>query len=215
MRKLLSANFSRLWKSKTFWFLLTALFALCLALSLDKIWQVRSLLAAGYARAIDKRLFSEAPYIGAFQAVFISFFLGTEYSDGTIRNKLVVGHQRGHIFLSNFIVCLAASYVFLAAWWVSMIPYLTALGMPEMGAGGMAYIDGAFVEIEPTPNPLYLTGTVRTVCEFLRDLLPTGQAILMNNADLTNPLLCTALSAVLCVCVTAAGAAAFRRKDIK
>lgn len=277
MRKLLSANFARLWKSKTFWFLLTSLFALCLTLSLDKIWQVRSLLAAGYARAIDKRLFSEAPYIGAFQAVFISFFLGTEYSDGTIRNKLVVGHQRGHIFLSNFVVCLAASYVFLAAWWVSMIPYVTALGMPEMGAGGMAlyalaavgftavftalytamasscsnkaltviltlvvwlgliiagsglynrldelefhggmaYIDGAFVEMEPTPNPLYLTGTVRTVCEFLRDLLPTGQAILMNNADLTNPLLCTALSVVLCVCVTAAGAAAFRRKDIK
>ncbi len=277
MRKLLRANFARLWRSKSFWLILAALFVFYLALSLDKVWQVRSYLAAGYERAIDRNMFSEAPLMGAFQAVFISFFLGTEYSDGTIRNKLVVGHRRGQIFLSNFIVCLAASCVFLAAWWVAMIPYVTALGMPDMGvsgmalyalaalgfsavfaalytalaslssnkavtvvaalvlwlgllfigsalvdrlaepemSGGMAYIDGAFVETEPTPNPLYLTGTVRTVCEFFRDLLPTGQAILMNDASLTQPLPCTALSVVLTVFVVIFGAAAFRRKDIK
>jgi len=277
MRKLLGANFARLWRSKSFWLTLAGLFAVCLVLSVDKIWQVQSLLAANYERPIDKHLFSEAPYIGAFQAVFISFFLGTEYSDGTIRNKLVAGHHRGQIFLSNFLVCFAASCLFLAAWWVSMIPYLTALGMPEMGvkgmalyalaavgftavfaalytalatlcsnkavtvvaalvlwlglavtgsglvdrlyepelSGGMAYIDGTFVEVNPTPNPLYLTGTVRTVCEIFRDLLPTGQAVLMNDANLTHPLPCAALSAVLTVCVCALGAAAFRRKDIK
>ena len=42
-------------------------------------------------------------------SAFCSLFIGTEYSDGTIRNKLVVGHTRGTIYLSNLIVSMAAA----------------------------------------------------------------------------------------------------------
>jgi len=277
MRKLLSANFARLWSSKSFWVTLAALFGFSLVQALNATRMVQNLLELGYERVVDRYMFNEAPYMGIFQGVFISFFLGTEYSDGTVRNKLVVGHRRGEIFLANFIVCFAASCVFLAAWWVAMTPYVAGLGMPEMGAkglalyalvavgftavfaalytslaslssskavtlvlalvlwigllytgnrlvdrlwepemkGGMAYINGAVVETGPVPNPLYLTGAARAVCEFLRDLLPTSQAILMTDAELTRPLPCAALSAVLTVCICILGAAAFRRKDIK
>lgn len=42
---------------------------------------------------------------------FIGFFIGTDYSDGTIRNKLMVGHRREYIYLSNFITVLAGSEI--------------------------------------------------------------------------------------------------------
>ncbi|MDE5582222.1 MAG: ABC transporter permease [Ruminococcus sp.] len=43
--------------------------------------------------------------------VFVGIFLGTEYSDGTIRNKLVVGHKRSDIYLANLITCASGTLI--------------------------------------------------------------------------------------------------------
>lgn len=277
MRKLLSANFARLWKSKDFWCILAVLFVVCLVGNLSSAHAMRDFLEQGYYEPVDRSFFGFAPNLGVFLAAFVSLFLGTEYSDGTIRNKLVIGHQRKEIYLANFLTCFAAGCLFVAAWLIACTPYLFLVGPLEMGVsgfllyamiavgftasftalytllgslssnkaltvifslavwvglilagsglidrleelefnGGMAYIDGAFVEIPTTPNPLYLTGMVRTVCEYLRDLLPTGQMILMNDASIEHPVRQILLSLVLTICVTITGAAAFRRKDIK
>ena len=40
-------------------------------------------------------------YIGFFIAIFVSIFVGKEHSQGIIRNKIIVGHSRVSIFLSN------------------------------------------------------------------------------------------------------------------
>ena len=45
---------------------------------------------------------------GFVTALFVSVFLSAEYSDGTIRNKLMVGHRRKNIYLVNFVTCLLA-----------------------------------------------------------------------------------------------------------
>lgn len=42
---------------------------------------------------------------------FIGFFIGTDYSDGTLRNKIMVGHRRECIYLSNFITVLAGAEI--------------------------------------------------------------------------------------------------------
>ena len=47
-------------------------------------------------------------------ATFVSLFLGIEYEQGTIRNKLLVGHTRASVFCSNLIVCIVASVIMLA-----------------------------------------------------------------------------------------------------
>ena len=46
--------------------------------------------------------------MGLVAAILTSMFIGSEYSDGTIRNKLVVGHSRMRIYLANLIVCSVA-----------------------------------------------------------------------------------------------------------
>lgn len=55
---------------------------------------------SGYPTALDDRFFAYSFFIGILSAIFCSLFTGTEYSDGTIRNKIVVGHSRISIYLS-------------------------------------------------------------------------------------------------------------------
>ena len=38
-------------------------------------------------------------------------YIGTEYSDGTMRNKIIVGQKRKAIYLSNLLVCTAAEII--------------------------------------------------------------------------------------------------------
>ena len=51
---------------------------------------------------IDNGFFGCALFIGIVMAVFCSLFIGTEYSEGTIRNKIIIGQKRGTVYLSNF-----------------------------------------------------------------------------------------------------------------
>ena len=53
---------------------------------------------------IDSFLFYIVMVIGAFSAVCVSQFIGTEYSCGTIRNKLATGHTRTGIYFAQLIL---------------------------------------------------------------------------------------------------------------
>ena len=69
--------------------------------------------------------FNEMLFIHVVMAVFIPFFIGVEYSDGTIRNKIAVGHTRADIYLANVIVCYAAGFLQFITY--SIVSTLSAL----------------------------------------------------------------------------------------
>lgn len=100
MRNLLSANLSRLFKSKLFWteIILSAVIGIFINMNQNDT----------ASHSIDEFLLYYAFFIGLFAAVFCSMFLGNEYSNGTIRNKLIVGHSRHAIYLANLVVCVTA-----------------------------------------------------------------------------------------------------------
>lgn len=113
MRNLLSANFARLWKSRYFWVIGIAaavwgviVYALA-AVNTHDFGQ-----AWGLARA-NANFFIEMLYMGPALAVFCGFYIGLEHSDGTIRNKLCVGHSRRDIYLANLIVSVAVGLMIL------------------------------------------------------------------------------------------------------
>ncbi len=112
MRKLLSANFSRLWRSKIFWALegisaiAGAVFYILAIINTKNIGEDWYLLSGNYY------FFVVLVYIGAIMAVFSSFYIGAEYSDGTIRNKLNVGCARNSIYLANLVVVVTAGVLF-------------------------------------------------------------------------------------------------------
>lgn len=90
----------------------------------------------GIPSVLDDAVFSYAQLIGLTAAVFVSLFLGTEYSDGAIRNKVASGCSRINIYLSGFLTVSAASVLSLAAYWAVMLAVgIPLFGFLEMGAG--------------------------------------------------------------------------------
>ena len=121
MNKLLRADFSRLFKSKEFWICAALMFAVSVGNALRAINSAKNF-SSDTKFYIDEYVFGLAPYTAIIPAVLISLFLGTEYSDKTIRNKLIIGHTRTNIYLADFMTCFAGSVIMLAVWFVGMFP---------------------------------------------------------------------------------------------
>ena len=90
MSKLLSAGFIRLRKDKIFWIALIFMFGAGVFFPVMRYMDMQQ---SGYINNIDNGFFACALFIGIVMAVFCSLFIGTEYSDGTIRNKVVIGQK--------------------------------------------------------------------------------------------------------------------------
>ena len=132
MRKLITANFHRFSKDRFSWCVVGIVVILSLASVFNSAGSFEVMAARGYAMSLEDCYFNQAPLIGAFLALLISMFLGTEFSEGTIRNKLCIGHKRNEIFLSNFISCAFASIVLTAVWLLSCTLLFGLIGPLEM-----------------------------------------------------------------------------------
>lgn len=104
MRKLLSANFSRLFHSKVFWCCWAVMISLTAipVLYFNRLWN----------SAPVRFLYGGDELLPFVSAVLIGLFLGTDYSNRTIRNKLVAGHVRRDIYGSNWVVCTVSVLIF-------------------------------------------------------------------------------------------------------
>lgn len=276
MRDLLSANLLRLKKNYAFWGAMGVSFGLALATVID-VYRVAQ--AFGGTTSVDAELFKYAAFIGILAAELIPLFFGTEYSNGAIRNKLIVGQSRLSIYFANLITGFAACVLCSAAYmlgcmalgipllgWFTQPPALlftaligsllmmaafcaiftfvtmncakkstsvvicllgtfaafiwafvihSMLEAPEFIQGYEMSVNGQVVNAVPEPNPNHLTGLKREVYQFLFDLLPSGQSIQYCSLVLSNPVRLMGLAAAVCVVFTGAGAALFRRKDLK
>ena len=134
MNKLMSSHLARLRKDKVFWLCMASVLVYAVACMLNGCGQA-SVDMSEYNYTLDKFYFHFALSIGAFISVFSSMFLGTEYSDGTIRNKIVVGHTRTEIYLSNLLLTFTASMLMMLVWIVGAMVGIPFLGFWNMGAG--------------------------------------------------------------------------------
>ncbi len=277
MNKLLSAGFARLWKNKPFW--LGMIFFPGIVL-LNLFTNYHDMKLGYFQSSLDPFLYAVFILIGVFTAVWAALFLGTEYSDGTVRNKLVCGHSRTAVYLSSLIICFVSSllvcllsvlFVFMVGIPLFGLPQsptlsimsqygcgilmiaalsgiftllamlinnkpvssivcsigffvllfitiliLNRLDAPEMLTGMYDMtVDGSVIPQEPVPNPRYLRGTARTIHEFLRDLLPLGIGLQLQQGGLQHPLQSCLLALFVTAGTTTGGILAFRRKDLK
>ena len=112
MRKLITANFHRFSKDRFSWCVLGIVVILSLGNVFNSVGSFETMAASGYAVSLDEYYFNQAPLIGAFLALLISMFLGTEFSEGTIRNKLCIGHRGGQATIAHYFY--AISYYIIA-----------------------------------------------------------------------------------------------------
>lgn len=64
-----------------------------------------------YIVLLNQVVFLPLSLYGVVAAAFSAVFLGQEYADGTIRNKLIAGHSRTHIYLSEFLVTATGAII--------------------------------------------------------------------------------------------------------
>ena len=130
MRNLLSAGFVRLWRSKVFW-LSCAFLAAATVIS---IWtRYTDGVRFGYHSSLDSAFTYYVLFIAILIPLVCALFIGTDYDHGTVRNKLICGHGRGAVYLSNLLICSAASLIMCTA---AVVPGL-ALGLPLLGGFAM------------------------------------------------------------------------------
>ena len=120
MSKLLRANFARLFKNRLFRLCIIGIFAATVFAVFDQ---------AKYTEVIDGMLFSGISIISIVSAVFISIFAGTEYSDGTMRNKLYMGHSRVSVYGASLVTCAAAAVIMH----IILIAAVVCFGIPIIG----------------------------------------------------------------------------------
>lgn len=126
MIKLLHAGFLRLRKNRLFWLLTVFSIGLALLMIYGGYSDMKKY---GETIETEQLMLNYGTVIGIVIAIFASLFLGTEYSDGAIRNKISVGHKRIHIYVSNFIITTMTSlfsYLLFAA-------VVSLIGIPVFG----------------------------------------------------------------------------------
>lgn len=141
MSKLLSAGFARLWKNTLFRIEIIVMLLFYVNIMAENYQQAADY---GISYSLDGFFPGSFMLIGFFTAAFAAMFLGTEYSDGTIRNKLVIGHSRTAIYLSDLIVCFVSSVLVC----LSSIVLICAMGIPMFG-----------LLTQPLVNTLAMIGT--------------------------------------------------------
>lgn len=134
MRKLLSANLSRLWKSRLFWMLNGICFSIGVFIYSLVVYNTHNLGQEWLLYSSHLYFFLQILYVGIIIAVFTSLFIGTEYSDGTVRNKIVVGHSRQEIYTAFLLTSILASFCFTLAHQLALV----VVGIPFAGIGVIA-----------------------------------------------------------------------------
>lgn len=85
-------------------------------------------------------------------SAFISFFIGEEFQNGTIRNALSLGRSRTHYYLSKFTIATLVSFVgVMLTTIIGMIGYSLAFGFGEV-----AEINNYYIYAIKTFSTLYI-----------------------------------------------------------
>lgn len=110
MNNLLDAGFHKLFRSVVY--RLCALYVFIFSLFLIGTRVADSITYSDLPReTLDGIINSGAITISGVAPVFISLFIGREYSDQTIRNKISVGHKRSVIYFSNLIISIVGTLI--------------------------------------------------------------------------------------------------------
>lgn len=126
MRRLLRANFSRLLKNKLFWILISIELFMG---GLFPVLHYMDNIDEKSAWTMDSTIFIYSLFVPLMVSLLTALFIGSDYSDGTMRNKLIAGQVRRNIYAANLVVNMEAAFLLCFAFWISHI----CIGTPLLG----------------------------------------------------------------------------------
>ena len=121
-----------------------------------------------YLRRINSHesfMFNGALFCMFIVPVLIALFIGTDYSDGTIRNKLMIGHKRCNIYLANLITSVSAAEIMLLS------------GMAASYIFGLIFFKYTCLSAAEILKfiivGMFITVSMSAICTFLAMLIPS------------------------------------------
>ncbi len=130
MRNLLHGNLRRLARDRVFYIVLLCTFIIALFICFDNAPTMAEMAKAGEEdAALENFYFNLCPTLGLFYSAFACLFVGTEHSDGTLRNKLIAGRSRTKIYCSMFLTVFIGCLLIMFGWLIASL-------------GGLFYFSG-------------------------------------------------------------------------
>lgn len=131
MANLLAEGFRRLFKGKRFYVCLIVY--CCIALLEVVIYYIGNNMFGGSDDFlhVDSLLLAGLTLCCLFSAITAGMLISRDYTNNTIRNKIIIGHSRTNIYLANLIVTSAVFMIYNAAYLFIVI----CVGMPLVGGG--------------------------------------------------------------------------------
>lgn len=119
MSKLVSANFSRLFRNKFFWICLVLVVGVAVAVAIDfrmsYPWSPQY-----FSNETAVVCFKYTPVLAGIVALFVCLFIGEEYSNKTIRNKIASGYSKAKVYGANWLVCAVTGVLFYVVFFLTI-----------------------------------------------------------------------------------------------
>ena len=195
MYKLLNASFFRLKKNKIFYFIIVVSIVMALFVLYSRYTDELKDIQYGFPltdlKTIDRLLVDNLVIIGFLMSLFTSLFVGTEYSDGVIRNKLIAGHSRISVYIANFIMSVVVGIIVE----VIYLLIVASIGIPMFGGIQIPISDFLYVLLDSFMIIVFYAGiftfislicsniTISTVICLLLTLAMMIMAILQTPGD--------------------------------
>ena len=148
MYKLLNASFFRLKKNKIFYFIIVVSIVMALFVLYSRYTDELKDIQYGFPltdlKTTDRLLIDNLVIIGFLMSLFTSLFVGTEYSDGVIRNKLIAGHSRISVYIANFIMSVVVGIIVE----VIYLLIVASIGIPMFGGIQIPISDFLYVLLD-------------------------------------------------------------------
>ena len=148
MYKLLNASFFRLKKNKIFYFIIVVSIVMALFVLHSRYTDELKDIQYGFPltdlKTTDRLLIDNLVIIGFLMSLFTSLFVGTEYSDGVIRNKLIAGHSRISVYIANFIMSVVVGIIVE----VIYLLIVASIGIPMFGGIQIPISDFLYVLLD-------------------------------------------------------------------
>lgn len=168
MRNLLRVNFTRLKIDKVFWSCMVAMAVfgvLCIFYRFEK----------GSNTSVDQIFFYHIVVLLFAMAVWCTLFIGTDRSDGTLRNKLIAGCSRSSIYLADLITGLAVGLLLSFA----NIIVIAVLGIPLLGIDKVSIVQLCLVMLLGWLAISAIVGLFTLMAELIRSKSTSAVAALL------------------------------------
>ena len=215
MNNLLSANFTRLRKSRTF--LASVIFMVTYVAAVLIYVQIQ--VSLGSEIAFDT-LFLNGYGLGGFIAfpglllsVVCGIFIGTDFSDGTLRNK-IVAYASFYNMLTMLLkdkttAVVAGMVITLVSMFLSFYLMMRTFE-PEFIT--ITSLTDSNISEKVVPNKKYLSGSAEKIVQFIIDFLPSGQSIQISHMTAPNIQYMWLYSFMIIMITNITGISVFRKK---